>query len=491
MINLHNNKITTNKRKLYFLLTIPFLTLTNIPNIIFSYDNDVWATRRKQSFNRQSEELWKARELTSDLFNAIKNSNSDSNEIKQIFIELLHQLSILDENNFNNYSNPMTIANLFNNLSKKMKKNEIEGILEGQSINWFENTNNFLSVFVEQIKSKIGFFKPVELANTFNGFGQIGFVRNDFFNVLGNEDNMINFLGLVLARTQSEIESFKPVELANTFNGFGQIGFDRNDFVNALESENNMINFLGSVLARTRNTIGFFKPVELSNTFNGFVTIFLYDNEESNYYSKYFEDIITNIISNIKVKKDDFKDLGEFTINNNIFFLKNVLGIDLDTNGISFLSEDLSHLDNNVKTKQMSNLEQTALEQIRKSGIVKTNTKIEIEKIISYEENGIRIHHPFDFYFKTEDNKDVYLEVDGPHHFIDSKQRIKTPSTIIRDKINKKMLLEKEDTYYLTIPERIINEGGVINYIKDELKGKLNIKENSEEEEQVGTTTEE
>ena len=49
------------------------------------------------------------------------------------------------------------------------------------------------------------------------------------------------------------------------------------------------------------------------------------------------------------------------------------------------------------------------------------------------------------------------------------------------------MLLEKEDTYYLTIPERIINEGGVINYIK----GKLNIKENSEEEEQVGTTTEE
>ena len=162
MINLHNNKITTNKRKLYFLLTIPFLTLTNIPNIIFSYDNDVWATRRKQSFNRQSEELWKARELTSDLFNAIKNSNSDSNEIKQIFIELLHQLSILDENNFNNYSNPMTIANLFNNLSKKMKKNEIEGILEGQSINWFENTNNFLSVFVEQIKSKIGFFKPVD-----------------------------------------------------------------------------------------------------------------------------------------------------------------------------------------------------------------------------------------------------------------------------------------------------------------------------------------
>ena len=69
MINLHNNTITTNKRKLCYLLTIPFLTLTNIPNIIFSYDNDVWATRRKQSFNRQSEELWKARELTSDLFN--------------------------------------------------------------------------------------------------------------------------------------------------------------------------------------------------------------------------------------------------------------------------------------------------------------------------------------------------------------------------------------------------------------------------------------
>lgn len=53
------------------------------------------------------------------------------------------------------------------------------------------------------------------------------------------------------------------------------------------------------------------------------------------------------------------------------------------------------------------------------------------------------------------------------------------------------MLLEKEDTYYLTIPERIINEGGLISYIKDKLKGKLNIKENSEEEEQVGTTTEE
>ena len=43
MINLHNNTITTNKRKLCYLLTIPFLTLTNIPNIIFSYDNDVFA----------------------------------------------------------------------------------------------------------------------------------------------------------------------------------------------------------------------------------------------------------------------------------------------------------------------------------------------------------------------------------------------------------------------------------------------------------------
>lgn len=60
--------------------------------------------------------------------------------------------------------------------------------------------------------------------------------------------------------------------------------------------------------------------------------------------------------------------------------MKNVLGIDLDTNGISFLSEDLSHLDNNVKTKQMSNLEQTALEQIEKSRIVKTNTKVKTEE---------------------------------------------------------------------------------------------------------------
>ena len=449
MINLHNNKITTNKRKLYFLLTIPFLTLTNIPNIIFSYDNDVWATRRKQSFNRQNQKLNSnrqnlnqnpldiSRKLTSNLFNAIKNSNSDSNKIKQTFIKLLYQLSILDENDFNNYSDPMTIANLFNNLSKKMKKNEIEGILEGQSINWFENTNNFLSVFVEQIKSKIGFFKPVELANTFNGFGQIGFDRNDFFNALKSKDNMINFLGLVLARTQSEIESFEPRHLANTFNGF--------------------------------------------------VTIFLYDNEDSNYYSKYFKDIIPNIIDNIKVKKDDFKDLGEFTINKNIFFLRNVLGIDLDTSGISFLSEDLSCLYNSTNTTQMSNLEQTALEKIKITGIVKTNTKIEIEKIISYEENGITIHHSFDFYFKTEDDKDVYLEVDGQHHFIDSEQTIETPYTIIRDRINKRILSKNIDTYYLTIPEKIINRGGLISYIK----GKLNIKENSEEEEQVGTTTEE
>ena len=249
--------------------------------------------------------------------------------------------------------------------------------------------------------------------------------------------------------------------------------------------------FLGPVLEQTQSEIGSFKPIGLANIFNGFVTIFLYDNEDSNYYSKYFEDIIPNIISNIKEKENDFNVLSKFTINKNIFFLRNVLGIDLDTNGISFLSEDLRCLDNNVKTKQISNLEQTALEQIKISGIVKTNTEIEIEKIIPYKENGIRIHHPFDFYFKTEDDKDVYLEVDGPHHFIDSKQTIKTPSTIIRDKINKIMLLEKEDTYYLTIPERIINEGRLISYIKDKLKGKLNIKENSEEEEQVGTTTEE
>ena len=332
----------------------------------------------------------------------------------------------------------MTIANLFNNLSKKMKKNEIEGILEGQSINWFENTNNFLSVFVEQIKSKIGFFKPVELANTFNGFGQIGFVRNDFFNALEKE-------GITIEA------------------------------------------FLGPVLKQTQSRIKYFEPRHLANTFNGFVTIFLYDNEESNYYSKYFEDIISSIISNIKEKENSFDDLGKYNINNNIFFLKNVLGIDLDTNGISFLSEDLSHLDNNVKTKQMSNLEQTALEQIEKSRIVKTNTKVKTEEKIFYEENGIRIHHPFDFYFKTEDNKDVYLEVDGPHHFIDSKQTIKTPSTIIRDKINKIILSNKFNTYYLTIPERIINEGGLISYIKDKLKGKLNIKENDEEE-QLETT---
>ena len=33
-----------NKKRLCYLLTIPFLTLTNIPNIILSYDNDVFAT---------------------------------------------------------------------------------------------------------------------------------------------------------------------------------------------------------------------------------------------------------------------------------------------------------------------------------------------------------------------------------------------------------------------------------------------------------------
>ena len=43
MINLHKNTITTNKRKLYSLLIISFLTLTNIPNIILPYDNDVFA----------------------------------------------------------------------------------------------------------------------------------------------------------------------------------------------------------------------------------------------------------------------------------------------------------------------------------------------------------------------------------------------------------------------------------------------------------------
>ena len=124
-----------NKSRLCYLLTIPFLTLTNIPNIIFSYDNDVWATRRKQSFNRQNQKLNSnrqnlnqnpldiSRKLTSDLFNAIK---SNLRSVEQNFISLLSQLSILDENNFNNYSNPMTIANLFNNLSKKMKKMKLK-----------------------------------------------------------------------------------------------------------------------------------------------------------------------------------------------------------------------------------------------------------------------------------------------------------------------------------------------------------------------------
>ena len=49
MINLHNNTITTNKRKLYFLLTIYFLTLPNITNIIFSYDNDIFAMAEDSS----------------------------------------------------------------------------------------------------------------------------------------------------------------------------------------------------------------------------------------------------------------------------------------------------------------------------------------------------------------------------------------------------------------------------------------------------------
>ena len=167
---------------------------------------------------------------------------------------------------------------------------------------------NFLGLVLARTRNTIRFFKPVELANTFNGFGQIGFDRNDFFNALESEDNMINFLISVLEQTQNTIESFKPIGLANTFNGFAQIGFGRTDFVNALEKKNiTMEYFLGLVLEQTQNTIGSFKPIDLANIFNGFVTIFLYDNEESNYYSKYFEDIITNIISNIKVKKMTLK----------------------------------------------------------------------------------------------------------------------------------------------------------------------------------------
>ena len=49
MINLHNNTIITNKRKSYFLLTIYFLTLPNITNIIFSYDNDIFAMAEDSS----------------------------------------------------------------------------------------------------------------------------------------------------------------------------------------------------------------------------------------------------------------------------------------------------------------------------------------------------------------------------------------------------------------------------------------------------------
>ena len=49
MINLCNNTMIINKRKLYSLLTISLLTLTNIPN----YYNDVWATNSNQSVNRQ------------------------------------------------------------------------------------------------------------------------------------------------------------------------------------------------------------------------------------------------------------------------------------------------------------------------------------------------------------------------------------------------------------------------------------------------------
>ena len=57
---------------------------------------------------------------------------------------------------------------------------------------------------------------------------------------------MINFLGSVLEQTQSIIGSFEPRHLANTFNGFAQIGFVRNDFVNALEKKNiAMEHFLG------------------------------------------------------------------------------------------------------------------------------------------------------------------------------------------------------------------------------------------------------
>ena len=38
-----------NKKRLCYLLTIPFLTLTNIPNIILSYDNNVFAMTKDSS----------------------------------------------------------------------------------------------------------------------------------------------------------------------------------------------------------------------------------------------------------------------------------------------------------------------------------------------------------------------------------------------------------------------------------------------------------
>ena len=108
MINLYNNKITTNKRKLYFLLTISFLTLTNIPNIILSYDNDVQATNSNKSFNRQyrdQSQLSISQELKIDLLQEKDFEDKDNHSYSVNIYELdLTTKELSDSQDKNTYN---------------------------------------------------------------------------------------------------------------------------------------------------------------------------------------------------------------------------------------------------------------------------------------------------------------------------------------------------------------------------------------------------
>lgn len=282
------------------------------------------------------------------------------------------------------------------------------------------------------------------MGSIINGLSKMNYNKAELENEELNIENVISLI--------NKFDNFDEINLCNIINGLAQLGYRKKD----LQGLN-----IDNIANGVDKNIQKLSELGISNLINGLVKIYFID-ENNN--PKVIEIInlllkrlaeIRNVEENINTVNNT-ENNNKTSLNLNLFYLKaikKVNGVNIPTNlnisNYAIFDKERTSLEKDFKEKYLND--------------IGSNFQEEVEILSSIEHDSIKYKHHIDFYCEFEGHK-LYIELDGPSHFVGNDSNVKNSQTIVRDEINRSIISKTRGAYYITISMNEFNHYKNNNY---------------------------